>query len=142
MTLAYSDIYFRSHQVKSGFGKRLFLFCIRCRTETDVFVTHTKTVLTFLRNVRNPSPQGDRTNWEKHMETMAVQRCRNTMNVSSHATSQYSQRFTSCKTGVIEEIKVLTDVFPKHVFYLFLLESAFDDELIISINGTTAKLPI
>ena len=36
-------------------------------------------------------------------------------------------------------MKILTYIFPKYVFYLFLLESAFDDELIISIDGTAEK---
>ena len=61
----------------------------------------TKTVLTLLRNVRNPLPLGVRTNCYEYLQTVEVQRRKNIMNVSSNAASLYSQRFTSYKTGII-----------------------------------------
>lgn len=33
----------------------------------------------------------------------------------------------------------LTDISSQHIFYLFLLKSAFDHKLVISIYGTTVK---
>ena len=34
---------------------------------------------------------------------------------------------------------VLTDIAPKYIFNLFLLEATLDDELVIAINRTTEK---
>jgi hypothetical protein len=45
---------------------------------------------------------------------------------------------TEKNTNSIWITVILTDISAENTFNLFLLESSFDDELIVSINGTTA----